>query len=305
MRYRLAVAGLGLLATALLFYLFPMPAPLAMPPADQPAQHVSTYRWQHDAAWFGGFSGFEVTPDGEGFFAVTDRAHLVRGRLHRTGGKITGATLEAQQRLVDKNGKVERYPHDDAEGLALDADGRLFVSFEGAQRILRYDTWESHATWPSYTRAWRALGSNIGLEAVAVDAAGTLFTVPEGVLRGAYEALVYRRHPQGKWQQPFTLPLDGAYRPVGADFGPDGRLYLLEREFHWLGFRNRVRAMTVTDTALRDIETLLETPQRRHGNLEGLSVWADDSGQIHLTMVSDDNFLPVLRTEIIEYVLTD
>lgn len=305
MRYGLAVAGLGLLAITLLFYLFPIPDPLAVAPEDQPAQHVSTYHWQHDAKWFGGFSGFEMTPDGQTFFAVTDRANLIRGTIDRTDGAITEVTLEERQPLVDKTGEIERYPHDDAEGLALDTDGRLFVSFEGAHRILRYDSWDSAAKWPSYTRAWRALHVNAGLEAVAIDGQGTLFTLPEGVPRGASEALIYRRAPGEKWQQPFTLPLDGAYRPVGADFGPDGRLYLLERYFHWTGFRSRVRAMTVTQTAFEEIETVLETPQRQHWNLEGLSVWANDAGQIHLTMIADDNFLSLLRTEIVEYRLTE
>lgn len=305
MRRSLAVAVIALLGIAPIFTLNILPEPPAVAPEDQPAQHLSTYRWREDAEWFGGFSGLELHGDGARFYAVTDRANLVRGTLSRSGDQITGATLETRQPLVDKDGAIERFPHDDAEGLALDDAGRLFVSFEAAHRILRYDTWEAAAKWPSYTRAWRALGVNSGLEAVAIDAQGTLFTLPEGVPRGATEALIYRRLPGQKWEQPFTLPLDGGYLPVGADFGPDGRLYLLEREFLWLGFRSRIRAMTLTPTGVTEIVTLLETPHREHGNLEGLSVWADAQGRIRLTMISDDNFLPVLHTDIVEYVLTD
>ena len=40
-----------------------------------------------------------------------------------------------------------------------------------------------------------------------------------------------------------------------------------------------------------------------HGNLEGLAVWQDPAGQIRLTMVSDDNYLPFMRGQIVEYVL--
>jgi hypothetical protein len=38
-------------------------------------------------------------------------------------------------------------------------------------------------------------------------------------------------------------------------------------------------------------------------NLEGLSVWRDIAGQIRLTLISDDNFRLLQRTEIVEYVL--
>ncbi|WP_300056896.1 esterase-like activity of phytase family protein [uncultured Roseobacter sp.] len=303
MRKRLAVAAatLGIAALILIFSWWPRAS--AVPSDGQPARHVSTYVWQDDNDWFGGFSGLELTPDGTAFYAVTDRAYLVRGSITRTDGQITATTIDDHRQLVDRNGNTRRFPHDDAEGLALDGQGRLFVSFEGAQRILRYDDWEANARWPSYTRAWRALHINGGLEAVAVDAAGTLYTLPEGVPRGAYEALVYRRHPQQKWQQPFTLPLDIGYLPVGADFGPDGRLYLLERKLTTLGFRSRIRAMSVTEDGVRDIETVLETPRRIHGNLEGLSVWQDSDGRIRLTMISDNNFWRVLPTHIVEYVL--
>ncbi|WP_298915888.1 esterase-like activity of phytase family protein [uncultured Roseobacter sp.] len=305
MRRSLAVAAIGLLAIAPIFAFHPLPQPPDVAPSAQPAQHLSTHRWRHDAPWFGGFSGFELSADGRDFFAVTDRGFLARGTLTRKNDQITDAQVTTAKPLVDRFGETRDGPYNDAEGLALDHKGRLFVSFEFADRILRYNTWDSPAEWPSYTRAWRALGSNKGLELVAIDAQGTLFSIPEGVARGAREALVYRRHEKGRWSQAFTLPLDEGYLPVGGDFGPDGQFYLLERSFVWLGFRSRIRRMTVTDAGFENIETLLETPHRHHGNLEGLSVWQDDTGRTRLTMISDDNFLPILHTDIVEYVLKD
>ena len=53
-----------------------------------------------------------------------------------------------------------------------------------------------------------------------------------------------------------------------------------------------------------DEETLLETSLFTHDNLEGLSVWRD-GGTLVMTMISDDNFRGVQRTEIVEYLLTD
>ncbi|WP_299955962.1 esterase-like activity of phytase family protein [uncultured Roseobacter sp.] len=305
MRTSLAVVALCILGVTLLFFTLPPPGPPVVAPEDQPAQHVSTYRWTHEADWFGGFSGIEITDDGQVFYAATDKGYLVQGRLQRTSGQITQAEIAAHKPLVGPEDVIPGATHNDAEGLALDADGRLFVSFEGAQRVVEYPAWDASAEPPSSTRAWGALHVNRGLEALAIDARNVLFTLPEGVQYGATDALVYRRTPNEDWRQPFTLPVDGNYRPVGGDFGPDGRFYLLERTFHWLGFRSRVRVMTITATGIKDIETVLETPQRRHGNLEGLAVWADQTGRIHLTMISDDNFLWILPTEITEYRLND
>jgi hypothetical protein len=276
-----------------------------LPPEDQPARLISEFEWRFDADWFGGLSGLELDADGQQFHAVTDRGQLLRGTLRRQDGRLTEAVIADHKPLVDDKGQVRPFPHTDAEDLALDAQGRLYVSFEHAHRVLRYDTWDAPAIWPSYTRAWRALARNGGLETLAVDMAETLYAIPEGVANGAWEALVYRRYPDRTWQQAFTLPLDIPFVPVSGDFGPDGRFYLLERDFRLFGFRSRVRSMTVLENGFEDIRTELETPLFRHGNLEGLAVWQDDAGRIRLTMISDDNFLWFLPSQIVEYILTD
>ncbi|MDW3223778.1 MAG: esterase-like activity of phytase family protein [Paracoccaceae bacterium] len=282
-----------------------MPPPPATAPRDQPAQHLSTFNWHQEGDWFGGFSGFEITEDGNAFFTITDRGSIVRGELIREGDAITGVEMMERQPLVDMEGQKRNFPHTDAEGLARDQQGRLFVSFEHAHRILRYDTWDSPAIWPSYTPEWRALVANTGLETVAVQADGTIFSISEGVEPDIHEALVYRRLPDEKWDQPFTLALEGGFVPVGGDFGPDEKLYVLERHFTPYGFQSQVRRMDVTANGFENTETILQTPVRQHGNIEGLAVWKDGGGKIRLTMISDDNFLPILPTDIIEYIVNE
>jgi hypothetical protein len=301
MRKAYTVALIGLAAFAPWWAL--KPEPPEVEPQDQPAQVLSVFDWHHDAGWFGGLSGLELMQDGREFYAVTDRGHLIFGTIERDADRITGVAIARHKRLVDQDGNARPFPHTDAEGLALDEQNRLYVSFEQAHRVLRYDTWDANAAWPSYTRAWRALPKNGGLEMLAVDQTGVLLAIPEGVASGAWEALVYRRPVDQKWQQAFTLPLDGQFVPVGGDFGPDGRLYILERDVYPFGFLSRVRSMRVSDTGFSDFRTELETPLGLYGNLEGISIWQDSANRIRLTMVSDDNFLPVLPSQIVEYVL--
>ncbi|WP_299349376.1 hypothetical protein [uncultured Shimia sp.] len=52
--------------------------------------------------------------------------------------------------------------------------------------------------------------------------------------------------------------LDG-FDPVGADFGPDGRLFILERGFNGVGFRSRVRRFDVTEGGAQNEVEVLRT----------------------------------------------
>ena len=92
--------------------------------------------------------------------------------------------------------------------------------------------------------------------------------------------------------------------PVGADFGPDGRFFLLERAFlgAW-GFRSRVRVFDIVEDQIVHESVAFETTTSEHDNLEGISVWMDSTGQLRMTMVSDDNFFLLQQTKIVEYAL--
>ena len=296
MRRRFAIPLITLFAFLPWYWLKPEPSVNA-----RDAKLLSVLDLEHDDAWFGGVSGFDLTDDGQTFHLVTDRGHRATGTIDRVKDQIRSFSISKSQPILDAHGNEREFPHTDAEGVALSPNGTVFVSFEHADRVLFYPTWESPAKWPSYTRSWRAIGNNKGLEALAIDKTGTLYTLPEGILPGATEALVYRRPPGGKWAQPFTIPIDAEFKPVGADFGPDGRLYLLERGVYPFGFFSRIRSMKVKDDEVVGIITELETPLGRHGNLEGLAVWRAAPGDLRFTMVSDDNFWFFMRSQLVEY----
>jgi hypothetical protein len=93
---------------------------------------------------------------------------------------------------------------------------------------------------------------------------------------------------------------------LAADFGPDGRFYVLERDFRARGgFSSRLRRFELGTDGLTGEAILIETPFALHDNLEGLSVWRDDQGVLRATMISDDNFIFVQQTQIFEYRLPD
>ena len=257
------------------------------------------YVWENDDPAFGGFSGIEVASDGSQFFAISDRGHLATGRLLRDQGVISGVALEGLVRLRGRARVPLPHAESDSEGLALGPDGRLFISFEwthGLRELLS----EIGETGPLLVaEAFGDMQTNSSLEAVAIDAEGALYTIPERSGRAARPFPVYRLK-DSDWDMPFVIPRRGAFLVSGADIGPDGRFYLLERDFLGLGFRSRVRRFEMDGTGET---TLLETRLFAHDNLEGISVW-QDSDSLVMTLISDDNFRALQRTEIVEYLLT-
>lgn len=274
-------------------------AVLAVPAAAGEAQFLGRFDWRGEGALFGGFSGLEVTPDGTGFLALSDSGATLAGRLVRDGaGQIVAIEADPPVMLHDSAGRVVRDPLDDAEGLASAPGGGVFVSFELEHRIAFYPSRDAAARGLVAPRAFRELAPNGGIEALALAPDGALLTFPEV---GAGVIAVHR-YRGGAWDRPFDLGRDGAWRPVGADFGPDGRLYLLERDFWGLiGFRSRVRRITLAGERVLADEVLLATRAGRHDNLEGIAVWRDAAGAIRLTMIADDNFRALQRSEIVEY----
>lgn len=290
--------GVGLTAAA--FLLLNLQGSAA--PAE-PAGFLSAFRWVTDDPLMGGLSGIEVSPDGNRFIALTDKGAIAEGQFQRdAAGRIIAVDAGSFTLLKGDGDSPLKPGRNDSEGIALADDGRIFISFEGVARVLTYTTVDSPAENLPRPEEFRGMQRNSSLEALAVDAAGRIFTLPErsGNEARPFPVFVY----DGKWSQPFDIPRNGEFLPVGADFGPDGRLYLLERNFFGIGgFASRVRAFAVTGDRLGPGETVLETQAGTHDNLEGLSVWADAKGNIRLTMISDDNFKFYLRQEIVEYVL--
>ena len=265
----------------------------------QTAEYISSFTWVAPTEAYGGFSGIEVSGAGGNFTVIGDKGVIVTGDFLRKEGQITGIDATMLNLKNPDNKGLTRF-NSDAEGLAIRADGRIYVSFERYHRVWTYRDPNSEAAWLPRHPDFQGLQSNFALEAIAVDAKGTLYTLPEQSGDIAKPFPVYR-YKDGAWSIPFSIPRIGPFSPVGADFGPGGKLYLLERYLGIFGFQTRVRRFTVNGEILSGEEVLLETPGGTHDNLEGMAVWRDMQGDIRLTMVSDNNFNGLQRTEFVEY----
>lgn len=236
---------------------------------------------------FGGASGIEVLDEGRFAYILSDRGRIFETNMTRHDGNLPNAPVRAA---------FFTWFGDDSEGLAVTEKRQIFVSYEGFPRVDRPWVYclPSHDAFPD-------LFGNRALEALAITGDDTLYAVSENPRPGETDYALYR-YQAGAWDVAMQIPRSDRFQPVGADIGPDGHLYLLERHLGFWGFQSQIRRI---DLATNGIETLWQSARRSFENLEGLSVWADEIGQTRLTLVSDDNLMPFMRNELVEFVLTE
>jgi len=296
MHPRSVLRGLAALAAWIVF---------AVPGAAQQATLWGALNIRSAEPLLGGLSALEMADDGASMVALSDRGIVFQADIARDlAGRVTGVTLTSAEELLGQDGQRGPWAARDSEGVARASDGTLFLSFEGDHRVARYLGGALSEALPPHPD-FAGFAPNAALEALAIDAAGRLYAVPEDPGPEALSFPVYR-FADGTWDRLLSIPRAGGFLAVGADFDDMGRFYLLERDFSLLfGFAARIRRFTLTDAGLGDETTLLTTRYGQFSNLEGLSLWRNADGRIVASLVSDDNFSPFLPTQLVEYVLPD
>ena len=257
-----------------------------------------------DAPAFGGFSGLEMSADGASMLAISDAGAWLTARLTRGGDALRGIEALGWGPLHDPAGGVDMRPaYRDAEGLAALPGGGWIVSFEGADRLARFAAPGAPEQTLRRFGGADGFGRNSGLEALALRPDGTLLAVRENGAADdpAQQALILA--PDGATLRQIALPKAPGLRIVGADIDEDGRLWTVQRGFTLLG--GFFFALEVADPDGDGYG-----PPRRLGmvrgegadNAEGLSVWRDDLGRVRLAVISDDNFFPLQRTILYDFM---
>lgn len=271
--------------------------------AEPRAEPIAQWEIKSGLEGLGGLSGLEVSDDGARFVAVSDDGMLYRGSLLRDeAGDLSGVTIESAVALLIETGtRPDKKRNRDMEGLVEDANGTLHISLENIPRILSYPAPSETPKASSLPEIDASTPTNAGFEAFAFSPNGQFVTLREGSSNARAPFTVFRRDPDGAWHGIYELPRKGGFRPVGADFGPDGHLYILTRAFNGFGFAIQItRIRFDRDTPLHD-ELLFSGGFRQFDNLEGLAAWRDPAGNTRLTTVSDDNFSRLQSTILVEF----
>ena len=241
----------------------------------------------------GGYSALHVSNDGNDILLISDAGDWLIAQLDRPTGNFE---IKSRGDLNDPAHMPIRDDQSDAEGLAIGNDGRIYVSFEGVARVWSYSALSGDAAWLPRHPDFQEMQENASLEALAIASDGAIYTIPERSGAKARPFPVYR-YQNGEWSIPFTLPRRGNFLVVGADVGPDGYLYVLERSFGLLGFASRIRRFDLNGESEEEIWT------GRYDNLEGIALWQDHHGRLIASLISDNNFLSVQKTLLVEVVI--
>jgi hypothetical protein len=262
---------------------------------------------------FGGFSGLEILPDGR-LLAVADTGFWLMAELVEENGWLVGVTAGQIAPILDADGEeANRKSSADAEGLRLTADGNsVIVSFEQDHRLSRYSLADLPLSRPVPIELPRltGLGGNRGIEAVAIapvesPLAGAIVIISEEASDGAggIRGWVVDGPKAGQ----FSVRRIGQFSITDAAFLPNGDLLILERLFSLSqGIAMRIRRLSADDIrpgATVDGPVILYDDNLfQIDNMEGMALRPQDSGDVIITLISDDNQSLLQRTLLLQFV---
>ncbi len=251
---------------------------------------------------FGGLSAMHV--EGGQVLAISDDAHLMRFPLPGAGpARVAITPLRAGP--GDRESKFNR----DTEAMLVEGD-RVWLAYERHNMIWRHRRSDWAAESASRPRLMRRWGRNSGAEAMVRLADGRFLVFAEGG-GGTFSAVaMFDGDPADPAVRAVGLRLRRlpGFRITDAGLLPDGRLLILSRRFDWMtGFSAK---LAVADTnRLREGATIEPreiahfAPPLTADNFEALSV-AREGGRTIVRIASDDNFLRLQRTLLLEFELT-
>jgi hypothetical protein len=197
----------------------------------------------------------------------------------------------------------------------VELDGQFYAGIERVEKIVRFDFrrfgFAARGEPIKVPTEFKSFSYNRSLECLAAGPpgsplAGELIVVTERSLdaAGNHRSFLLK----GEEVARFTVKRSGDFDVSDCTVLPPSDLLLLERYFSvtgGLGMRiRRIPLAAIKPGALADGAVLIEADLGfQIDNMEGIAVHRNDAGEIVLTLVSDDNFSPLQRNLLLQFVL--
>ena len=258
----------------------------------------------YDDSQFGGISGLSMSKNGKNFILVSDKSFYFKGEIIRDKlNKIINFNITEKGQLLSSRGKILKKRNIDSESIVKSTNNGYFISFESNNRVMYHKTLKEPGEFLPKHPDFDNFLFNDGIEALAIKSNGELFAIPELPPKGKKFHPIYRFY-NNNWSIVDEIKIDQNYKVVDAEIIDDQNLITLERNFSFYdGFKIRLRRIIFEKNYVKNSEILLESLPWEFYNFEGISKWEDVDGNIYLTLVSDDQFSPLLKTEIREFIL--
>ena len=284
--------------------------PVGLDPDDPGRRRLGSLRFRR---------GWQLTsPDGR--FGGLSALHVENGQvtaLTDSGIVMTfalpGASADRRVRFTPLSGpgSAATRSNRDTESLAVRGD-RAWVGFERHNMIWRYrrSDWRAEAAArPAAMRGWRR---NSGTESLVRLADGRFLAIAEGEDDSEFsEILLFAGDPAEVETQSVRLRyrrLEG-FRPTDAALLPDGRLLVLNRRISLFG--GMAAKLAVAGLGALEPNRIIESREIAElrspltvDNMEALSI-AREGGRTIVRIASDDNYLALQRTLLLEFELDE
>ena len=252
---------------------------------------------------FGGLSAMQI--ENNEVTALSDSGVVLQFALPATGqsqGRVRFTPLLGP-------GPATRKSNRDTESLVI-SGGRAWVGFERHNMVWRYrrSDWQAEAAArPAPMRGW---ARNSGAESLVRLGDGRFVAIAEGDADSGLSALViFGGDPSqaGTAANFYSYRQISGFRPTDAALLPGNRLLVLNRQISLFG--GIVAKLAIVDlNAVRPGSVLegreiaeLRSPLQVD-NMEALSL-GREAGRIIVRIASDDNFIPLQRTLLLEFEL--
>ena len=258
----------------------------------------------HEDDDFGGISGITLSENGENFVLLSDKSFFFKGKIIRDNlNKIIDLKILEKGQLSSSKGEILTGKNIDSESIVKIDKRGYYISFESNNRIMYHETLKGPGKFIPKHSDFDKLLFNDGIEALAIKDNGELYALPELPPKGKDFHPIYKFN-NNSWSIIDKIKIDQGFKIVDAEMIDDENLITLERKFSFYdGFKIRLRRIKFEKDIIKKSEILLESLPWEYYNFEGLGKWKDRYGNIYLTLVSDNQFSPLLKTEVKEFIL--
>jgi hypothetical protein len=264
---------------------------------------------------FGGISGLHIESDGAHFLAITDHGSWLRGRIEYRDGKPVGITDAEMAPILGSDGKpLAARGWYDTESLT-ERDGIFYIGIERVEQIVRLDYrrdgFKARAEPIKVPSDFKTFRYNKSLECLVAPPQGSplsgmLIVVTERSLdaRGNLRSFLL----DGDRVTRFSVKRTDDFDVSDCAILPPSDLLLLERRYSLLrGVAMRIRRVPLESLkmdALVDGRAMIEADLAYAiDNMEGMAVHRTSSGEIIVTLVSDDNFSFIQRNLLLQFAI--